>query len=145
VTETPGRYDVGGDRPERPQIAIQQLDTKLDILSDQIGRLTEGLTALRLISEQQLEVARLQGDRLNLIDGRLDRLTAITEQQGNRLDQLTAITSTQNDRLDRIEERLDLMVGTVERQAQTAQTQQQSIQQMADLMRLLIESRGREG
>ncbi len=145
MTETPGRYDVGGDRPERPQIAIQQLDTKLDILSDQIGRLTEGLTALRLISEQQLEVARLQGDRLNLIDGRLDRLTAITEQQGNRLDQLTTITSTQNDRLDRIEERLDLMVGTVERQAQTAQTQQQSIQQMADLMRLLIESRGGEG
>ncbi len=121
MTETPGRYDIG----DTPEPSIQGLGNKLDILSDQIGRLTEGLTALRLISKkQQLEVAlknenvfvlrktfgSLQGDRLNLIDGRLDR----------------------------IEERLDLLVGTAEAQSQTAQAQQQSIQQMAQMMQLVL-------
>jgi archaellum component FlaC len=144
VTETPGRYNVGGT----PDPSIQRLDNKLDILSDQIGRLTEAVTGLGLASSEQrqslellAQVTRQQSDRLNLIDGRLDRLTVITERQGERLDQLTAITSTQNDRLDRIEERLDLMVGTVERQAQTAQAQQQSIEQLAQMMRLVIEER----
>jgi DNA repair exonuclease SbcCD ATPase subunit len=118
VTETPGRYNVGGTLDP----SIQRLDSKLDILSDQIGRLTEAVRGLGLTRSEQrqslellAQVTRQQSDRLNLIDGRLDRLTVITERQGERLDQLTAITSTQNDRLDRIEERLDLMVGTVER------------------------------
>jgi archaellum component FlaC len=135
---------VGGT----PEPSIQRLDNKLDILSDQIGRLTEAVTGLSLASSEQrhslellAQVTRQQSDHLNLIDGRLDRLTVITERQGERLDQLTAITSTQNDRLDRIEERLNLMVGTVGRQAQTAQTQQQSIEQLAQMMRLMIEGR----
>jgi hypothetical protein len=40
VTETPGRYDVGGT----PSVSIQQLDSKLDLLIDQIGKLTPELS-----------------------------------------------------------------------------------------------------
>jgi predicted nuclease with TOPRIM domain len=151
VTETPGRYTQ------------DNIDQQLELLIQQTGLLTEAVTGLRLASEDQrqsiellAETTRLHGERLNLIDTRLDRLTAITERQSERLDELTAITSTQNDRLDRIEERLDLLLGVAERQAtaaerqgdrleqlaRTAAEQRQSIELLAQTMQLFVETRG---
>jgi hypothetical protein len=43
MTGTPGRYELGGT----PEVSTQQLDNKLDLVIDQISKLTEGLTDFR--------------------------------------------------------------------------------------------------
>ncbi|WP_421654977.1 hypothetical protein [Leptothermofonsia sp. ETS-13] len=40
------------------------INSKLDILIDQIGRLTEGLTEIKLLIQQQAETAKQQADSI---------------------------------------------------------------------------------
>lgn len=60
MTETPSIYNVG----DRPQPSRQQLDGKLYILIEQVGRLTEVLTT-----------------GLNDFNNKLDRMAEATERQ----------------------------------------------------------------
>ncbi len=43
MTGTPGRYELDGT----PEVSTQQLDNELDLVIDQISKLTEGLTDFR--------------------------------------------------------------------------------------------------
>ncbi len=72
MTETPGIYNVEGDRPEHPpQPSTVRLDTKLDLLIEQRGRLTEGLTEFRVTMQEGFTSH----------DIRLDRIVEATERQ----------------------------------------------------------------
>ncbi len=55
--------------PEHP--SIQQLDTKLDLLIEQIARLTEGLTEFRVTMQEGF----------TNLDARLDRIADVAERQ----------------------------------------------------------------
>lgn len=63
MTETPGRYDVGNPS-NQSQPSIQELDSKIDILIEQVARLTEVLTT-----------------GLNDFNDRLNRMAEATERQ----------------------------------------------------------------
>jgi methyl-accepting chemotaxis protein len=62
------------------QISMHQ-DQKLEIVTDQVGRLTEGLTELKLLIQQQAETARQQAESI-------DRLSRIAERQAETADRL---------------------------------------------------------
>lgn len=85
MTETGGIYDAGSSP------SLVRLDSKLDILTDQIGRMTEGLTELKIliqqqaqIAQQQAETARQQADTAAQQTQNIDRLTRIIEQLVSR-------------------------------------------------------------
>ncbi|NEQ64491.1 MAG: hypothetical protein F6J86_42105 [Symploca sp. SIO1B1] len=123
---------------------------RIDLLIDQVGRLTEGVTALVITTEQlarssdlQYQILSQQGNRFNHIDDRLDRLlqgiseqAEIGRQQNERIDRLVQTTEQQGERIERLAQ-------TVERQgehfAQTAERQQQNIEQLTAAVRSLVE------
>jgi outer membrane murein-binding lipoprotein Lpp len=53
MSETPGIYKVGGDRPKIPQPSMQQLDSKLDRLSQRVDQLAARIDKLMLLLENQ--------------------------------------------------------------------------------------------
>lgn len=83
---------------------------KLDILIDQVGHFTEGLTELKLLVHEQAETAKhqaetakqqlaaleKQGDRFDHIDARLDRMAIAVEQQSQNIDRITAAMEASN-------------------------------------------------
>jgi methyl-accepting chemotaxis protein len=79
------------------------LPDKIDILIDQVGHFTEGLTELKLLVHEQAETAKQQAETAK------QQLAAI-EKQGERFDQ-------QRDRFDHIDERLDRIAEAVEQQS----------------------------
>ncbi len=86
MTEIPGVYNVGGDRPERvPQPSIQQLDTKLELLIEQVGKLTEvltiGLGDFNARLDRIAEVAERQALTIERQSLAIERLVLILEKQ----------------------------------------------------------------
>jgi methyl-accepting chemotaxis protein len=85
VSETPGVYNVGGDRPERSQTSIQKLDTKLDLLIEQLGRLTEvlttGLADFNARLDRIADVAERQALTIERQSVAIERLVLILEKQ----------------------------------------------------------------
>jgi hypothetical protein len=79
MTETPGRYDLGGT----PKVSIQQLDNKLDLLIDKIGKLTEGLTNFRTaVQEGFLELKVITSRQAATAEGQslaIERLALMLE------------------------------------------------------------------
>ena len=72
MSETPGLYDVGGNRPEPPpQPSIQALDSKIDLLIEQVGRLTEVLTTglgdIKALVERQAQTAEAQAESITAL------------------------------------------------------------------------------
>ncbi|MBD2034389.1 hypothetical protein H6F76_04990 [Leptolyngbya sp. FACHB-321] len=76
---------------------------KLDILIDQVGHFTEGLTELRILVQAQAETAQKQLEAIDKQSAAIDKQSAAIEKQGNRFNQ--------------IDERLDRMAQTVEHQS----------------------------
>jgi hypothetical protein len=79
MTETPGRYDLGST----PEVSIQQLDNKLDLLIDKIGKLTEGLTNFRTaVQEGFLELKVITSRQAATAEGQslaIERLALMLE------------------------------------------------------------------
>ena len=83
---------------------------KLDILIDQVGHFTEGLTELKLLVHEQAETAKQQavaaqkqlaaiekqGNRLNQIDERLDRMAQTVEQQSHNIERIASAMEVSN-------------------------------------------------
>ena len=83
---------------------------KIDILIDQVGHFTEGLTELKLlvheqaettkqqaeIAKQQLAAIEKQGNRLNQIDARLDRMAQTVEQQSHNIERIASAMEASN-------------------------------------------------
>ncbi|PSB24762.1 hypothetical protein [Stenomitos frigidus] len=90
---------------------------KLDILIDQVGHFTKGLTEFKLLVHEQAETAKQQavaaqqqaetakqqlaaiekqGDRFDHIDERLDRVVKTAEQQSQNIDRITAAMEASN-------------------------------------------------
>lgn len=77
---------------------------KLDILIDQVGHFTEGLTELKLLVHEQAETAKQQavtaqqqlaaiekqGNRLDQVDERLDRIAQTAEQQSHNIERIAS-------------------------------------------------------
>lgn len=57
------------------------LDSKLETLIDQVGRLTEGLTEIKGMIQEQGETAKRQ-------ERNIDRLVAVTERQSAMIERL---------------------------------------------------------
>jgi methyl-accepting chemotaxis protein len=66
-------------------------DQKLDILVEQVGRITEGLTEIRVTLQEQVEVGKRQDERLDRMAERLDRQAEATDRQMQITDRLTRI------------------------------------------------------
>jgi len=77
---------------------------KIDILIDQVGHFTEGLTELKLLVHEQAETAKQQAEA--------------AKQQAEAAKQQAKAIEKQGDRFDHIDERLDRMANTVEQQSQ---------------------------
>jgi methyl-accepting chemotaxis protein len=77
---------------------------KIDILIDQVGHFTEGLTELKLLVHEQAETAKQQAET--------------AKQQAEAAKQQAQAIEKQGDRFDHIDERLDRMAKTVEQQSQ---------------------------
>ncbi len=79
MTETLGRYDLGGT----PEVSIQQLDNKLDLLINKIGKLTEGLTNFRTaVQEGFLELKVITSRQAATAEGQslaIERLALMLE------------------------------------------------------------------
>ncbi|UBF26735.1 hypothetical protein K9N68_01660 [Kovacikia minuta CCNUW1] len=56
-------------------------EEKLEIVTDQVGRLTEGLTEIKLLIQQQAKTTRQQAQNI-------DRLSRIVERQAETADRL---------------------------------------------------------
>jgi methyl-accepting chemotaxis protein len=57
------------------------LDSKLEALTDQVGRLTKGLTEIKGMIQEQSETAKRQ-------EHNIDRLVAVTERQSAMIERL---------------------------------------------------------
>ncbi len=84
MSETPPRYDVESDRPEQPpQLSIQSLDTKLDLLIEQVGRLTEvlttGLSDIKALVERQAQTTEAQSQSITALVQLANRQAAAIE------------------------------------------------------------------
>jgi methyl-accepting chemotaxis protein len=155
MTETP-EYDLTLQH-------LDSIDQRLEILTDHIGRLTEGLTALRLISEQQAETARWQAQTAQQQGHDIQQLaqaarfqTQTAQQQGHdiqqlaetarfqgeQLDRLTQSTERQGHAIDRLIQITETQEARLDRLVLTAERQGQSIEQLVQTMVLLIEARG---
>lgn len=92
MTETLLSYDVGDRLEQPPQPSIQSLDSKLDILIEQVGRLTEVLTTgltdfnarldrIAETTERQATVAERQSLTIERQSLAIERLALILERQ----------------------------------------------------------------
>jgi hypothetical protein len=77
-------------------------DQKLDILVEQVGRITEGLTEIRVTLQEQVEVGKRQDERLDRLGEKLDRIAERQDRQA----ETTARQVETTDRLTRIVENL---------------------------------------
>lgn len=76
---------------------------KLDILIDQVGHFTEGLTELRILVQAQVETAQKQleaidkqGERLDKLGDRLEQLAKSSEEQRHSIDRIAAAMEASN-------------------------------------------------
>jgi len=84
---------------------------KIDILIDQVGHFTEGLTELKLLVHEQAETAKQQAEAAK-------QQAEAAKQQAEAAKQQAEAIEKQGDRFDHIDERLDRMANTVEQQSQ---------------------------
>ncbi len=64
------------------------LDSKLETLIDQVGKLTEGLTEIKVMIQAQGETAKEQGETAKRQERNIDRLVAVTERQSAMIERL---------------------------------------------------------
>jgi methyl-accepting chemotaxis protein len=114
---------------------------KIDILIDQVGRLTEGLTETRLIVERVAETVERVAQRVDHVSENLDRVSVNLDRASVTLDRVSATLDRVSERMDRVSEkmdgfseRMDRVSVTVERQAVVAEQQAQSITQLIALL-----------
>ena len=100
---------------------------KIDILIDQVGRLTEGLTETRLIVERVAETVERLAQRVDHVSENLDRASVTLDRISERMDRVS-------EKVDGFSERMDRVSVTVERQAVVAEQQAQSITQLIMLL-----------
>ena len=102
-------------------MAQDNSNDKLDILIDQVGRFTEGITEFQLAMTQASEAFRT-----DLADLRESNTKAseefraeLAEMKASLVEQ-TALIRSQNERLDRLEETTKRQAATAEQQAETS-------------------------
>ncbi|SRR5579883_2899576 len=83
---------------------------KLDILIDQVGHFTEGLTELRILVQAQAATAQKQLEAI-------DKQSAAIDKQSAAIDKQSAAIDKQGERIDRLGERIEQLSHTVERQS----------------------------
>ena len=111
-----------------PDMAQDNSNDKLDILIDQVGRFTEGITVFQLAMTQASEAFRA-----DLADFRESNTKASEEfraelaemkasllQQTQLIQSQTQLIQGQNERLDRLEETTKRQAATAEQQAETS-------------------------
>jgi methyl-accepting chemotaxis protein len=112
---------------------------KLDILIDQVGRLTEGLTEFRAdivdmreLVREQLALTQAQGERI-------DRLVEQGEAQGKRIDRLTEVVERQAEAVEQQVEVAKHQAATAERQMQVSERLAATVERQAQMLETLIE------
>ncbi|MEP0883761.1 hypothetical protein NDI49_19590 [Trichocoleus sp. ST-U3] len=121
---------------DRFEPSLTSMDSKLDLLIEQIGRMTEGLTAIRLITEQQLQTAQLQAQTAQQQGQDIQLLAETARAQGHDIESLAQTGQRQQQSIEQQEERIERLLLNSERQ-------QQSIEQLAVAMTLFVERQGR--
>ncbi len=104
-------------------------DQKLDILIDQVGRLTEGLTEIRVTIQDQAEITRRQSESIDrqsasidrLFEG-MDELKIMVREQSEATKRLVGVSERQAATLDRQTESIDRQVQTTDRLARIVET-----------------------
>jgi methyl-accepting chemotaxis protein len=69
---------------------------KIDILIDQVGHFTEGLTELKLLVQAQAETAQKQLEAIDKQGERLDQLAKTVQQQSHSIDRIAAAMEATN-------------------------------------------------
>ena len=129
---------------QTPQISTRSEPDRIDLLIDQVGRLTEGLTEFRtVITESMTEF------RTDLAEFRSSMEQSMTEFRTDLAEFRTAMEQSVNEfraDLDEIKLTTKQQAETAASQAETtaklvanAESQQQSIEQLAAAVRLLVE------
>lgn len=70
--------ETSGNSPS--ERSIRDVDSKLDILTEQIGRLTEGLTEIRVSLTEIRITAQAQAESISSLVARANRQASIIEQ-----------------------------------------------------------------
>jgi len=69
---------------------------KLNILIDQVGHFTEGLTELRILVQAQAETAQKQLEAIDKQGERIDQLAKTVQQQSHSIDRIAAAMEATN-------------------------------------------------
>ncbi|MBD2072925.1 hypothetical protein H6F86_03290 [Phormidium sp. FACHB-592] len=69
---------------------------KLDILIDQVGYFTEGLTELRILVQAQAETAQKQLEAIDKQGERIEQLAKSSEEQRRSIDRIAAAMEASN-------------------------------------------------
>lgn len=69
---------------------------RIDILIDQVGHFTEGLTELKLSVQAQAEIAQKQLEAINKQGERIDQLAKTVQQQSHSIDRIAAAMEATN-------------------------------------------------
>ncbi|MGA7933157.1 MAG: hypothetical protein WCA35_06390 [Kovacikia sp.] len=93
---------------------------KLDILTDQVGRFTEGLTELKLMIREQSEMVKQQAES--------------TKQQAESMKQLTESTKQQAETVKQQAESIRQQSDTARQQADAARIQAENFSRMIGLL-----------
>ncbi len=100
---------------------------KLDILIDQVGHFTEGLTELRILVQAQTETAQKQLEAIDKQSAAIDKQAVAIDKQGERIDKL-------GDRFEQLGERLEQQGDRLDQLIKNSVEQRQSIDRIADAM-----------
>ncbi|XHX77030.1 MAG: hypothetical protein RBJ76_21715 [Stenomitos frigidus ULC029] len=75
---------------------------KLDLLIDQVGHFTEGLTELRILVQAQAETAQKQLEAIDKQAVAIDKQSERIDKLGDRLEELAQTVDRQSHNIDRI-------------------------------------------
>ena len=109
--------------------ASTELDSqgKLDILIDQVGLLTEGLTEMKMLIREQAEVTKQQGQLIK-------QQTEAFQQQAEAIKQQAASIHQQTEAFQQQTEAAKLHVEAAKQQAETARLQAESVSRLVALL-----------
>jgi len=92
---------------QTPNIETPSEPDRLDLLIEQVGRLTEGLTEFRVVMTESMTEFRTS---LTALDQRLDRIAVTTERQAISIDRLTATAESQQQSIEQLAAAVRLLV-----------------------------------
>ncbi|NEP10210.1 MAG: hypothetical protein F6K14_08320 [Symploca sp. SIO2C1] len=92
---------------QTPNIETPSEPDRLDLLIEQVGRFTEGLTEFRVVMTESMTEFRTS---LAALDQRLDRIAVTTERQAASIDRLAITAESQQQSIEQLAAAVRLLV-----------------------------------